>query len=415
MDNQQAKLVKWNPSSAEYNHNPYLNLAECREHNPIQQGIYGEWVLFRYEHIKQLLRDPSCITADLSGFFEKKEPVILKNTNQCPFLSKTTKKWLMYLDGDDHKVARELVERALKSYDLEQHVNESLDKWFAEFFNEEKPDLASVVSVLPSLVFVSFYQPTSDEWKSYEHLKKISHSLASSQDVYVSIKKYQAYNADAEWIFTTISKDFDNDELTESALVKTLKRINAEMGSPFSNDELVSVITIMFFGALETTVDSVTTGILEFFKDPSLIDYVLNADAKQINIFAEELLRFAAPQQYTIRINPQPIEIEGIVIPANSKIFLSLASANRDPAVFENPEQIVPDRSYNPHLTFGSGSHTCVGAKLARLELRTLLKPLAKIIKGYSLEEGVEIEWQRGIFMRGVKNLFSVKKQVNDN
>ena len=413
MDIKPAKLIKWNPTSIDYNINPYRNLSECLAHNPVQQGIYREWIVFKYEHVKQLLRDPSFITADLSGFFEQKEKVLLKNTNQCPFLAKSTKKWLMYLDGEEHKKARELIEKVLKCYDLDKIVNECLDKWFSEFFLEDKPDLAQVASVLPSLIFLSFYQPTTDDWDSFKQLKKVSNSLASSQDVYVSVKQYQTYNEDAGWMFSIIADDFDKENLPDNALISNMKRINEELGNLFSKDELISVIIILFFAALETTVDTITTSILEFFKHPDLLNFILEADTKQINILVEELIRYASPQQYTIRINTEPIQIDGNLIPAHSKIFLCLASANRDPSVFENPEEIVPDRSYNPHLSFGSGTHACIGAKLARLELRTLLKPLAKILKTYSLDNNASIEWQRGIFMRGVKNLWSTKEQAD--
>ena len=410
MDTRSPELVRWSPASAEYNRNPYINLDQCLAHKPVQQMPNGEWVVFRHEHVKQLLRDPSCTTSDLSGFFEKKESVLLKNANQCPYLATTTKKWLMYLDGEDHEKSRELVDRVLKCYDLDSVIDNCLTKWFSDFFQDERLDLAYVSSILPSLIFLSLYQPVNDDWSSFEHLKRVSQSLARSQDLYKSIKQYQDYNADATWLFTTIRKDFDDVNFTESALIKNFIRVNNEMGNLFTVDELVSLATILFFASVETTVDTISTSVYEFFKNPGLLDYIHKADAKQINILAEELFRFASPQQYTIRINHHPIEIDGHLIPENSRIYLCIASANHDPLVFEKHDQIVVDRSYNPHLAFGSGTHACLGAKLARIELRALLKPLAEILSKYQLDNSMEVEWQKAIFMRGVQNLWSVKK-----
>ncbi len=409
MDTQPPKIIKWTPATAEYFKNPYANLNACLAFNPVQQVSASEWVLFRYEHIKQLLRDQTCLTADLSGFFEKKEPVLLKNTSQCPFLSKATRKWIMYLDGDAHSVARELVEKVLKCYDLDEIVNSCLNDWISRFFEEDRLDMAHVASVLPSLIFLSLYQPLNGDWASFEHLKQVSQSLARSQDLYKSVKQYHDYNADAAWLFSTIRKDFDDINFADSALVRNFLRVNEEMGNLFTVDELVSLAIILFFASVETTVDTISTSVYEFFKNPELLDYILSADAKQINILAEELFRFASPQQYTIRINTKPIEIGGHLIPENSRIYLCIASANYDQAVFENPDQIVANRSYNPHLAFGSGTHACLGARLARIELRALLKPLAGVLKNYKLDESTEVEWQKAIFMRGVKNLWSVK------
>ena len=409
MDSQQEELTKWSPTTPSYLQNPYPHLNECLINNPVQKGLFSEWILFRYQDVKQVLRSDDFITADLSGFFKSKEPVILKNTGQCPFLSKSTKKWLMYLDDDQHQVAYTLLDKVLDSYELNDIVETSLKNWFDNYFNQINIDFSFVASVLPSLIFNAMYQVDSAEWNDFDKVKKISHSLANSQDIFVSIKKYQEYNADAEWLFETIQRDFERNDLHSSSLISKLKAGNDEMGKPFSDDELISIIIILFFAANETTVDTLTICIHEFLKNDGLLDYIIEADTKQINIMAEELFRFATPQQYTIRINKYPLELGGEHIPANSRIFLCLSSANRDPDIFENPDVIIPNRKNNPHLSFGNGLHSCMGAKLARIELRTLLKPLAGILKNYRLDDHSQVEWYQSIFMRGIKTLNAVK------
>ncbi|WP_254561323.1 cytochrome P450 [Dyadobacter diqingensis] len=408
MDSPKREITKWSPGTPSYLQNPYPHLHDCLTNSPVQKGAFGEWVLFRYNDVKQILRSDDFLTADLSGFFESKEPVILKNTGQCPFLSKSTKKWLMYLDDDQHRSAHSLLEKVLDSFQLNAIVDSSLEVWFNSFFNQETADFSYIASVLPSLIFSELYQVESDDWRNFEKLKKVSHSLANSQDIFVSIKKYQEYNADAKWLFDTIRLDFEKRDLPDTALISRLKSCNEDMNTPFTDDELISIVIILFFAANETTVDTLTICIYEFLRNNELLDYILQADTKQINIFAEELFRFATPQQYTIRINKYPLEIDGTLIPANSRIFLCLSSANRDPAVFENPQTIVPNRSNNPHLSFGNGLHSCMGAKLARIELRSLLKPLAKILKNYRLDEESGIEWYQSIFMRGIKTLNAI-------
>lgn len=402
-------MTKWSPGTPSYLQNPYPHLNECLINNPVQKGVFNEWVVFRYNDVKHILRSDDFITADLSGFFERKEPVILKNTGQCPFLSKSTKKWLMYLDDDQHQLAHNLLEKVLDSFPLNAIVDKSLEVWFDDFFSQETADFSDIASVLPSLIFSALYQVDSGDWSDYEKLKKVSHSLASSQDIFVSIKKYQEYNADAKWLFDTIRLDFAREDLPDTALISRLKSVNREMNTPFTDDELISIVIILFFAANETTVDTLTICIYEFLRNDALLEYILNADTKQINILAEELFRFATPQQYTIRINKYPLEIDGILIPENSRIFLCLSSANRDPAVFENPQTIIPNRSRNPHLSFGNGLHSCMGAKLARIELRSLLHPLAKILKNYRLDEESEVEWYQSIFMRGIKTLNAIR------
>ncbi len=409
MDAAEKRGVRWNPTTAEYYLDPYSHLAECRNSNPVQRGNFGEWILFRYKDIKPILRSEEFITSDLSSFFASKENLILKNTNQCPYLSKSTKKWIMYLDGLEHRQARNLLDKALEFYDIEKLIEQNIEDWISGFLIEKELDLSFSLSVFPILVFQSFYTSIQDEY-NYEKLKKVSHSLAVSQDIYLGLKQYQEINLDMQFFFESISEKYDSPTLSKNSLLTVLKRINEEE-QMFSKEELISLVMIFFMGGVETTKDSLTMIVMELFKDRALIDYIIEADNKQLAILIEELLRFCSPLQYTVRINQNDVEIDGETIPKNSKLFLSIASANRDPDVFEFPDQIVKDRSNNPHLTFGGGDHYCLGSKIARFELRKLLKPLAITLKAYQLDDKFEPEWQKSIFMRGLKHLFIKRKQ----
>ncbi|WP_435356613.1 cytochrome P450 [Emticicia sp. SJ17W-69] len=409
---EEKQLIKWNPTSSEYIQDPYPQFSKCLEFNPVQKGNFSEWILFRHSDIKQILRSDEFYTTDLSGYFEIKEPIIFKNTAQCPYLAKSSKKWLMYLNDEMHLIGRALLEQTLKEYDYDEIVSTNVKHWLDQNFKDENLDLGHVASILPILIFSSFYQPNDfkDVWNNYEKLRNTSHHLAMSQGIYVPIKTYQAINKEAEWLFELISDDFDNPDLPKNSFIRQICKHNSALANPLSKDELISLISLVFFASIETTVDTLTMSMLEMLKQPKLLDFIEKANERQVNVLVEELFRFASPQQYTIRINKNPIEIGGHEIPSGSKLFLCLASANRDPSVFENAQQIVPERGYNPHLAFGSGSHSCIGAKLARLELRGLLKPLALCLKKYRLSEQDEVVWQKSVFMRGIKNLYVTKK-----
>jgi cytochrome P450 len=135
-----------------------------------------------------------------------------------------------------------------------------------------------------------------------------------------------------------------------------------------------------------------------------LIDFIETADASQITVLVEELLRFASPLQYTIRTNNSELTIGDLHIPANTKLYLCLASANRDPEKFENPDLIDPIRKNNTHLSFGAGTHFCAGAPLARQELKYCLKPMLEFLKNYKIDTNSLI-WSKQIFMRTLKNV----------
>jgi unspecific monooxygenase len=92
----------------------------------------------------------------------------------------------------------------------------------------------------------------------------------------------------------------------------------------------------------------------------------------------EELLRLDGPVQMAERITLEPVDVAGHPLPAGHIVVLLLAAANRDPEVFPKPQRMRLERAPNPHLAFGSGAHFCIGAPLARLELRVAMRALAR-------------------------------------
>ena len=90
----------------------------------------------------------------------------------------------------------------------------------------------------------------------------------------------------------------------------------------------------------------------------------------------EETLRLNTPFHQFRRTTTCPVELEGAQLEPGAHVLLNYGSANRDPSIFEQPDSFMPDRHPNPHLAFGFGIHTCVGAPLARMELRVAVSEL---------------------------------------
>jgi len=95
----------------------------------------------------------------------------------------------------------------------------------------------------------------------------------------------------------------------------------------------------------------------------------------------EETLRYSPPVMRTIRVTEDKVKIRDVTIDSNENIRVWIASANRDEEIFPDSEKFISDRSPNPHLSFGSGIHLCLGAPLARLEARIALEEFSKRFK----------------------------------
>jgi pimeloyl-[acyl-carrier protein] synthase len=118
----------------------------------------------------------------------------------------------------------------------------------------------------------------------------------------------------------------------------------------------------------------------------------------------EELLRYDSPVQYTGRTAIRDFEIDGRPIPADSLVRMALASANRDPEKFPDPDRLDLTRDPNPHLAFGSGIHYCLGAPLARLEARLAITALIRRFPALRLMD-TELQYRPATVLRGLETL----------
>ncbi len=173
-------------------------------------------------------------------------------------------------------------------------------------------------------------------------------------------------------------------------------------GARLSEDELVTTCTLLLNAGHEASVNVVGNGVTALLTNPAQLA-ALRADAERVATGVEELIRFDAPLQLFERTAVRDTEIDGITVPAGEKVAALLGAANRDPAVFERPDQLDVSRVDNPHLGFGAGIHFCVGAPLARVELQASLHTLLQRFPRLALHETPQ---RRPEFvLRGVQSL----------
>ena len=386
--------VIWNPYTPGYFQNPYPHLAECRETNPIHRGVHGSWVFFRYKDISELLRSDKLDASVLSDYFAEREEYIFKNTNTCPYLAKSTKQWPMYLNGLEHKQVRLAMGKAFNQIPLEKVIIKAVEICNEAFKNADKFDLGNYCAQFIFLVIKDLFG-----LKNYENLDKIRHysnSLAKSQDVFIPKQVYAAINEQFLWGASIFSDS------------KYKSIVKDQFKGKLTDDEIYSIMSISFMAAFETSKDSLSIALIELLKNKELIDGVLNNSEQELNKTIEELLRFSSPLQYTIRVTKETLEVDNVLIEKNSKLFLCLASANRDPRIFGNANSIILNRDPNPHLAFGGGVHFCLGSAIARQEMRLCLKPMLNFLKTYNVNP--DISWNRQVFMRTPQNVQLVKQ-----
>jgi cytochrome P450 len=157
-------------------------------------------------------------------------------------------------------------------------------------------------------------------------------------------------------------------------------------GARLSEDELVTTCTLLLNAGHEATVNVVGNGMTALLTQPEQLAAV-RADDGLVDPAVEELIRYDSPLQLFERTAIGTTTIEDVVIEQGQKIAALLGAANRDPAVFPDPDRFDVTRADNPHLGFGAGIHFCVGAPLARVELQTSLRTLMRRFPRLALHE----------------------------
>jgi hypothetical protein len=230
----------------------------------------------------------------------------------------------------------------------------------------------------------------------FEKIKDYSSWLARSQDVYIPRQVYLEIN---DWLL------WGRDIFAGSDYKTNVAHHAEQAGLNYSEEDIYSITALTLMAAFETSKDNLSVALHAILEDPDLMDYVLACNPEELNVLIEELFRFSSPLQYTVRVNKEPLTYDGMDIPAHTKLYLCLASANRDDTVFERPNEILPRRTPNEHLSFGKGLHFCLGASIARQEMRYCLKPMVAFLKDYQLKAGSEVTWAKQIFMRTIESV----------
>ncbi|MET0339231.1 MAG: cytochrome P450, partial [Caulobacter sp.] len=184
-----------------------------------------------------------------------------------------------------------------------------------------------------------------------------------------------------------------------------------EAGDRMSRDELVSMVFTIAGAGHETTANVLSTLVNTLLRDRTLWERLL-ADRSLVPAAVEEGLRTQPP----IRIRDgrwcdRDVELDGVKIAAGEPVSVWLGAANRDETVFEDPDTFRLDRKSNRHLAFSTGPYVCVGAGLARLELRVALNALLTRLPDLELANAEE-KWGSLVSFRGLVTL-PVKWKVN--
>lgn len=180
-----------------------------------------------------------------------------------------------------------------------------------------------------------------------------------------------------------------------------------EIMGAYTRDEALANALLLLVSGHETTNDLIANGVLAFAQHSDQFDLLrADPDAHIVNA-VEEVLRYDSPLKSVQRVATQDVELgDGQRVGKDDRVRWVISSANRDPDIFDHPDGLDITRHPNPHVSFGSGVHHCLGATLARLEGQEAFAELARRYAGFELETAPEdLEYRPSVGQRTLLNL----------
>lgn len=174
-------------------------------------------------------------------------------------------------------------------------------------------------------------------------------------------------------------------------------------GRPLEMWEKVSMTRLLLFGGFTTVNLTMAMTMYHLAREPGLFTR-LRAEPALMATAIDEFVRIASAGTYIARTVMSDTELGGTKLHTGEKLLLCYGAANRDPAIFRNPEAVMLERAPNPHLGFGFGTHRCMGASLAKVEIRVILEELLSRYEGFEPDPDQPVIWGEGE-TQGLKSL----------
>ena len=373
-----------------YGGDPYPTYAWMRANEPIYWDQANElWGIARYDDIVDI---------------EKRKDVFINSDTEKggyrPNLPADNA--IIGLDDPLHMKRRNLVSRrftprAASAWedDIRGKVTKLLDAvrdngGSAEVINE-------MAAPLPAMMIGKLLGFEEDDWPKLKHWSETTIALGGGPRYFNDagmISAIEFAGAAAE-LFET-KKSCPADDIFS---FYTTAEVN---GCPFDPNDAIADALLLLDGGAETTRTVIAWTILNLISKPTEMAKLRNG--ADLTVAVEEMIRYVTPIHNMCRVAKVDAEVNGVTIPKGNQVVLMYSSANRDEAHFDRPEEFLVDRTPNNHISFGFGTHFCLGASLARLEIRVFFEELLRRTSGWKLTPGTEPVEMANAFVRGIES-----------
>jgi cytochrome P450 len=308
------------------------------------------------------------------------------------------------MDPPDHTRVRGLVNKAFtprRVAGLRARIEALVDELLGALDGRDRMDaIADLGAPLPAIVIAELLGVPAEDYPKFKAWSTDLVSFIGSEDRMASLQRFRGALANLlDYLSHVIAER--RREPREDLISGMIAAQEAE--DALSDGELLATSNLLLLAGHETTTNLVGNGLLALLRHPEE-EARLRRDPALVKSAVEEMLRYDSPVQATVRIPREEVELGGQKIGAGALVVTAIGAANRDPAVFPEPDRFDVGRENNHHLSFGLGVHFCLGAPLARLEGEVAFRALLSRFRSLRLASDT-VEYRANPVLRGVKAL----------
>jgi len=383
---------------------PYPFYHRIRAEDPVHWSeLMNCWLVTRYEDVLAGLRDLR-LSSERTPIYLKQVPVELQD--EVAPLGAHLSNWVSWVNPPDHTRLRRLINIAFSPRVIETirpRIQSVVDDLLDGLQGQGEMDLVRDFAYpLPAVIISEMLGVAPQDREQFKRWSDdlvlflggtsltLLHTVARSRKSLAELSAYfQGVIAESR------ARPKDN-------LISHLVAAEAE-GDKLNEAELVAMCTQLGFAGHETTTNLIANGMLALFHHPAQLQKLRDNPALMPSAI-EEMLRYESPAQRQTRYVSEEMTFGGRQIQKGDMVMLMLNAANRDPAVFSNPDTFDITRDPNRHLSFSYGIHFCVGAPLARLEASIAIAALLQRLPNLALA-AQDLHWHPNLSIRGLESL----------
>jgi cytochrome P450 family 142 subfamily A polypeptide 1 len=373
-----------------YVSDPYPTYAWMRDHEPVYWDATNElWGISRYDDVREIeQRNDVFVSSDQTkGGYRPNLPA------DPAFIG---------IDDPEHQrrralVARRFTPRAVRGWEslIRAKVTALLDAALATSARGDTVDVVEQLAApLPAMMIGRLLGFPDDEWPQLKHWSETTIALGGGPRYLDDAGVHAA----GEFAVRALELYAEKQTCPMDDVLSVWSTAEID-GRPLTLEEVAADCLLILDGGAETTRTVIARTLLNLQRHPEQWDR-LRAGA-DLTAATEEFIRYVSPIHNMCRVARADHRLHDTVIPAGHQVVLMYPAANRDPRHFADPERLDVTRAHNDHLAFGFGTHFCLGASLARLEIRVFFEEFLRRVDSYRIDESTLVE-QPNAFVFGV-------------